>query len=130
MKTSHHSSYTYKEGDLWKVLTHYGWKIPGSKMRWQTIACGLHEDRTPSCRVNDASGGVTCFSCGFKGDAVGLIRHIEGVGWREAYSECESITVGDSIEVSGQRSIGSNVSFNSGDNRRGGTYVPPRVRGR
>ena len=124
------SSYTYRDGDLWLVLKHYGWSVPNPRSGWQTISCGFHEDRTPSCRVNNTIGGITCFSCGFKGDAVGVVREQEGCSWGEAYRICEEITSGNHTEIPRGRGKGGTVSFGKRNNKRGGRYVPARLRDR
>lgn len=46
--------------------------------------CIVHPERSPSMRVNDASGLFHCFGCGTSGDAITAVQHIEGVGFADA----------------------------------------------
>jgi len=124
------SSYIYQEGDLWTVLSHYGWTLPASKRSWQTIKCGLHPDNKPSCRVNDKTGGFACMSCGLKGDVVGVVKAVEGVEWSEAYRRCTELVGGNDRKVRGGTQSGGRLSGSSRTHRGGGTFVPSRLRER
>jgi DNA primase catalytic core len=46
--------------------------------------CPLHEESTPSFRVNPAKGLFFCFGCGAKGSALDLVMLVEGVSLRHA----------------------------------------------
>jgi DNA primase len=51
------------------------------------VRCCAHEERTPSMSVTRAPDGtlrVRCFACGFKTDAIGLVRRVHGASFREA----------------------------------------------
>lgn len=57
------------------VLTFYGYDVP-SGSGWRKLKC--HGERKASACVNLEEGAFTCFSCGLKGDAIGIIRKMEG----------------------------------------------------
>ena len=46
--------------------------------------CVLHQERTPSLRVNDAAGAYHCFGCGKGGDVMRFVRETEGLGFMDA----------------------------------------------
>ena len=109
------SSYTYKRGDLWAVLASLGWKLPGPRSGWQTISRGMHEDRRPSCRVNNETGAIACMSCGFRGDLPKLVKEVKGVEYRDAFRIIETVTSGGSDDVSPVGRPGLVVSGSSRD---------------
>lgn len=54
--------------------------------------CGTHEDRNPSMSYNRKNNTVKCFSCGFTGDVVDLIRVREGLtDYRSAVTKAAEI---------------------------------------
>ena len=69
-----------------------------------------------------------CMSCGMKGDAVGLVKHVDGGEWNEAYRRCKDIVGGDSRPVRAEPKRGGFVSSRKRDNGGSGTYVPARLR--
>ncbi len=46
--------------------------------------CPFHKEKTPSFTVNDEKGFYHCFGCGAHGDAIGFVKEIEGISYREA----------------------------------------------
>ena len=124
------SSYTYKKGDLWAVLTYLGWKLPGPRAGWQTISCGMHEDKHPSCRVNNETGGIACMSCGFRGDLPKLVKEVKGVEYRDAFRIIKDVTSGSSEDIPRQRGVGSGISGATRDYSGGSRRSSSRVRHR
>lgn len=114
--------------EIWPVLEHYGWELPAPRGTWQSIKCGAHEDSHASCRVSSDEGYVKCLACDFHGDAIDVVRHYEGIGFRAAVSRCEELTGGSDTGVSrpnrGSRSVPSRSRYQS----RNRQYVPPRLR--
>ena len=116
--------------DIWPVLEHYGWDLPGARGVWQTVKCGAHDDGHKSCRISSDAGHVKCMACGFSGDAIDVVRHYEGVGFKDAVAICEGITGGSGSEVRGSGTSRGSVSAKQGNNSGGRRYNAPRVRGR
>ena len=75
---------TEAQYDIWPVLEHYGWDVGAPRYGWVTVKCGIHDDSHASCRVNNELGALACMACGFKGDTIKLIRHMEGCSYVEA----------------------------------------------
>lgn len=46
--------------------------------------CPFHQEKTPSFSVSPERGFYKCFGCGAAGDAIGFVRHIEGLDFVEA----------------------------------------------
>ncbi len=46
--------------------------------------CPFHKEKSPSFTVNDEKGFYHCFGCGAHGDAIGFIKEIEGLNYKEA----------------------------------------------
>lgn len=125
-----HSSYTYRRGDLWAVLTSLGWKLPGARSGWQTISCGMHEDKRPSCRVNNETGAIACMSCGFRGDLPKLVKEVKGVEYRDAFRIIADVTSGSSNDVSPVGRPGFGVSGSQRDYSGSSRSASARVRHR
>ena len=125
-----HSSYTYRRGDLWAVLTFLGWKLPGPRSGWQTISCGMHADNTPSCRVNNETGAIACMSCGFRGDLPKLVKEVQGVEYRDAFRIIEDVTSGSGNDVSPVGRSGLGVSGSQRDYSGSSSRSSSRVRHR
>ena len=70
--------------DIWPVLEHYGWDLPSPRGSWQSVRCHAHEDKHASCRISQDSGQVKCLACNFKGDAIAVVQHYEGVNYPDA----------------------------------------------
>ena len=49
--------------------------------------CPLHEEQTPSFRVDDERGGFKCFGCGRAGDHLTLLQEAEALPFRDALRE-------------------------------------------
>lgn len=52
------------------------------------VHCPAHDDRSPSCSVRIESDGTiaaTCFSCGWRGDALGLVAEVRGLDLRRDF---------------------------------------------
>ena len=118
---------------LWDVLEHYGWQLPADLERWQSIRCHIHGESRASCRANSALGYVACLACGFKGDAITIIMHYEGVEFKDAIGIAEGIVGSSNVHISNSTNGNSNRSVVSGttrDRRNNGRYVPPRLKRR
>ena len=66
--------------DIWPVLEHYGWTLPAPRGVWQSVRCHVHDDKHASCRVSQDAGVIKCLGCEFKGSAIDVVRHYEGIG--------------------------------------------------
>ena len=49
--------------------------------------CPLHDETTPSFRVDDVRGGFKCFGCGRAGDHLTLLQEVERLPFRDALRE-------------------------------------------
>ena len=113
------------------VLIHYGWNIPDEIRTWRTVRCGVHEDTHGSCRVTDTY--VYCQACGFKGDAVDIVKHYEGLGFSDAVNRAAELAgVSDSTVRGGTggRYGSSDLPRGSRAHRRSRPWSPNRLRTR
>ena len=69
--------------DLAELFASYGHEVKhnGSGL-W--CRCPFHTEKTPSCKIDPASGYYHCFGCGKSGDAIGFVMEVEGLGFKEA----------------------------------------------
>ena len=123
------------EYDIYAVLAHYGWDLPGERSGWVSVRCGAHEDGHASCRISGDTGYVLCMACSFPkdgkaGDAIDVVRHYEGTGFRESKRRAEEITAAGGREVPLSTGASRAVSDGSRGNSRNRRYTPPRLRGR
>lgn len=56
----------------------------GLEFYQQKSLCPHHDDHHASLTYNVHRNTVRCFACGFSADAIGLVREVLGVGFREA----------------------------------------------
>ena len=49
--------------------------------------CPFHEEKTPSCKINDERGNFYCFGCGAKGDIFTLYTDLYNYNFQEAVKE-------------------------------------------
>ena len=49
--------------------------------------CLFHEEKTPSCKINDDLGSYYCFGCGAKGDIFSLYTDLYNYSFLEAVKE-------------------------------------------
>lgn len=77
------------------VLEHYGADLARvSEHGWRSVRCPFtdkHTDKRPSGRVNLALNAYCCLACGTKGDAIKVIREIEGLDFQGAVQFAEEI---------------------------------------
>ncbi len=121
--------------DIHAVLEAFGWELPGERSGWVTVKCGAHEDSHQSCRISADTGYVLCMACGFPkdgkaGDAIDVVRHYEGTGFRESKRRAEEITAAGGREVPLSTGASRAVSDGSRGNSRNRRYTPPRLRER
>ena len=62
--------------------------------------CPFHEEKTPSCKINDDLGSYYCFGCGAKGDIFTI------------YTELYNYTFPDAVRDLAKR-VGINISENN-----------------
>ena len=67
--------------------------------------CPLHEEQTPSFRVDDGRGMFKCFGCSAAGDHLTLLQEVEGLGFPDALRELARIG-GLSLPEAGSSSDG------------------------
>lgn len=73
------------------LFDHWGWSLPRSDGRWQTVKCGVHDDTRASARVNMAEGAFICLACGtHAGTPAGLVVAVSGCSWSDAFRLLES----------------------------------------
>lgn len=66
-----------------QTLNRYGIEvIEKGGRKW--ISCPVHLEKTPSAQIYSNDTGFYCFGCGWKGDAIDLIRHMERCSMPEA----------------------------------------------
>ena len=59
--------------------------IKKGKDSW--CCCLFHEEKTPSCKINDDLGSYYCFGCGAKGDIFSLYTDLYNYSFLEAVKE-------------------------------------------
>jgi putative DNA primase/helicase len=62
--------------------------------------CPFHQEKTPSCKVDDGKGFFYCFGCGASGDAIEFVRKIKNVSFQEAVKELASMAGMDAGDCS------------------------------
>ena len=67
---------------------------------WYKTKCFVHDDHTPSLGLHPATGRWRCFSCGAKGDVIGLVKAHEKTDFDGA---CQWICEQFSIDPDGGR---------------------------
>ena len=81
-----------KKFPIREVLEFYGADQLPHRHGWAKIKCVIHDDSSPSASFNEEKGSFRCFTCGFYGDAIDLIRHKESASWHEAVERAQEIT--------------------------------------
>lgn len=71
----------HKIETLFEEIT--GARLQRSGSTYKTL-CPFHDERTPSCIVNPATGTYKCYGCHAYGDAITLIMEKTGVSFVEA----------------------------------------------
>ena len=49
--------------------------------------CPFHEEKTPSCKINDDLGSYYCFGCGAKGDIFTIYTDLYNYNFPDAVKE-------------------------------------------
>lgn len=85
------------------VLLHYfpHWEPPEDRKDWNQCLCPSHNEDRPSCSVSYERDAVNCKACGFKGDAIAIIRRQEGLNYSEAVKRAAELSGASYIPVSG-----------------------------
>ena len=97
------------------VYEHYGLRLIGAdRGGWRKAECPLpdHEDRNPSASINEDACRWHCHTCDTGGDAVDIVRVLEGLDTREAVEFINKTFEGD-----------------LNDNNSGGSSLMPRPSG-
>lgn len=61
-----------------EVLSHYGFSFKMDGKGQCKIACPFHEDKTPSCSINENKNAFKCFGCPEKGNILEFVGKMEG----------------------------------------------------
>ena len=51
------------------------------------VVCPFHEEKTPSCKINDDLGSYYCFGCGAKGDIFTIYTDLYNYSFPDAVKE-------------------------------------------
>ncbi|OUX88360.1 MAG: hypothetical protein CBC03_09060 [Pseudoalteromonas sp. TMED43] len=121
---------TEAQFDIWPVLEHYGWELPSPRGSWQSVKCQIHNDTHASCRVSYDAGRVKCLACDFRGDAIQVVQHYEGLSYKDAVSRCEEVSERGSGDVLQSSRRYSRLPSKSRNRRVRNSYTPPRLRQR
>ena len=72
--------------DLKEFLSTKGivWSDKGSVPK---ALCMFHDEKTPSCKINDDLGSYYCFGCGAKGDIFTIYTELYNFSFPEAVKE-------------------------------------------
>ena len=63
-----------------------------SKGRDNWCCCPFHEEKTPSCKINDDIGSFYCFGCGAKGDIFTIYTDLYNYSFVDAVRELSDQT--------------------------------------
>ena len=72
------------------------------KGRDNWCCCPFHEEKTPSCKINDDLGSFYCFGCGAKGDIFTIYTELYNFSFPEAVKELAQrvgITIVDNFDT-------------------------------
>ena len=56
------------------------------------ICCPFHDEKTPSCKLDDEKGTFYCFGCGAHGDAITFVQLLKGYSPLEAAKDLAAMT--------------------------------------
>ena len=82
------------------LLVHYGAdlsRVNPSRVGWQPMKCPWHEDRVSSASVNITNDVFRCHACDMKGDAISIIKEVEGLDYGAAIEYAREV-LGASVE--------------------------------
>lgn len=66
---------------------------------WVKCKCFHHPDTRASAAVNHQLKAYKCHACVMQGDAIAIVRHVEGMSFAEAVEYCESVAGDGSGEL-------------------------------
>lgn len=116
------------EVDIIALWESYGGELVGPDRNGERKAkCALpdHDDNSPSASVNEDEGLWNCYVCGKGGDAIALVREVNGLGFADAISFLEEFAGRGNAAVREQRAGSSLLPRSKGSDSRGGSFVPP-----
>ena len=105
------------EAMLVAVFDHYDLPEPGWGER--STRCPVHDESNPSASVNRGKGLVHCHACGFGGTAANIVMARENVDYHAALALIAGMGVAVTTSAPPPRRT---------QPRRGGRWVPPRLR--
>lgn len=73
-----------------ELLTRDGHEIKRSGLA-TFVCCPFHEEKTPSCRVDDNSGRYHCFGCGSTGDSFDYWQKSRDLSFQDALAQLASL---------------------------------------
>jgi DNA primase len=80
------------------VLEYYGADMTRVRQGgWRPVKCPWHADRVASASVNLEKGAFRCHACDMKGDAIAIIKRIEGLGYGDALNFAREV-LGASVQ--------------------------------
>ncbi len=74
--------------------------------------CPFHDDRTPSCSIDDNLGVYHCFGCGASGNAIKFIMEADGLSFRNAVEQLAS-EIGVDVEYTRTTTTSGNATASS-----------------
>src|SRR6476469_5794787 len=87
--------------DITQILERYGTTVPHRTYGYVKVKCPAHDETRPSASVRDNQ--LHCFGCGWSGDAIDLIKELDGVNYADAVQRAEEITGTSMQPIPGQR---------------------------
>ncbi|NJP50069.1 hypothetical protein HCJ93_08285 [Streptomyces sp. SBST2-5] len=73
------------------ILAHYGVDLHEGRWGNEMVCCPVHGERRASMSVSVQKGLFHCFACGASGDAVKLVKLMEGCDFADALRRAEEI---------------------------------------
>ncbi len=97
------------------VVEHYGGRVPTRGGMYIRVRCPFHEDGHPSASINTHKQRFHCFTCGFDGDAIAVIRWQEECSYADAVAKAEAITGTSNDQVRNPAGTSEWLSPRAGD---------------
>lgn len=110
--------------DLAKILEHYGVNVQ-DRYGWIPCKCVIHDDTHASAAYNLDLQLYNCLVCQILGDSIEIVKHKEGLDFKNAKRKAESIAHGSSKKIRPRHNTtGSVLPINTRNNSGSSKYIP------
>ena len=110
--------------DLANILEHYGVNVQ-DKSGWVACKCVIHDDSHASAAYNLNMQLYNCLVCNILGDSIEIVKHKEGLDFKNAKRKAESIANGSNRKIRQvHNNTGSVIPISTRHNTGSGKYLP------